>query len=59
MKASRARYGVIAFAISLAVLSYIQPVAISQAAGPISHDLGVETLTRYIQERAKEETLEE
>jgi MFS transporter, ACS family, glucarate transporter len=39
MKASRARYGVIAFAISLAVLSYIQRVAISQAAGPISHDL--------------------
>jgi len=32
MKASRSRYGVIAFAISLAVLSYIQRVAISQAA---------------------------
>jgi MFS transporter, ACS family, glucarate transporter len=39
MKASRARYGVVAFAISLAVLSYVQRVAISQAAGPISHDL--------------------
>jgi MFS transporter, ACS family, glucarate transporter len=39
MKASRARYGVIAVAISLAVLSYIQRVAISQAAGPVSHDL--------------------
>jgi MFS transporter, ACS family, glucarate transporter len=39
MKASRARYNVVAFAISLAVLSYIQRVAISQAAGPISRDL--------------------
>src|ERR1700722_20139861 len=39
MKASRARYGVVALAIGLAVLSYIQRVAISQAAGPISHDL--------------------
>jgi MFS transporter, ACS family, glucarate transporter len=39
MKASRARYGVLPFAISLAVLSYVQRVAISQAAGPISHDL--------------------
>jgi MFS family permease len=39
MKATRARYGVVGFAISLAVLSYIQRVAISQAAGPISHDL--------------------
>ncbi|MDB5456306.1 MAG: sauU [Caulobacter sp.] len=39
MKASRARYGVIGFAISLAVLAYIQRVAISQAAGPISAEL--------------------
>jgi len=39
VKASRARYSVVGFAISLAVLSYIQRVAISQAAGPISHDL--------------------
>ncbi len=39
MKPSRARYGVIMIAISLAVLSYIQRVAISQAAGPISRDL--------------------
>ena len=39
MKASRARYNVVAFAISLAVLSYIQRVAISQSAGPISRDL--------------------
>jgi MFS transporter, ACS family, glucarate transporter len=39
MKPSRARYGVVALAIGLAVLSYIQRVAISQAAGPISHDL--------------------
>lgn len=39
MKPSRARYGVVTMAISLAVLSYVQRVAISQAAGPISHDL--------------------
>lgn len=39
MKATRARYGVVGFAISLAVLSYIQRMAISQAAGPISRDL--------------------
>lgn len=38
-KATRIRYGVVAFALSLAVLSYIQRVAISQAAGPISADL--------------------
>jgi MFS transporter, ACS family, glucarate transporter len=36
---SRARYGVVVLALSLAVLSYVQRVAISQAAGPISHDL--------------------
>ena len=39
MKASRARYNVVGFAVSLAILSYVQRVAISQAAGPISHDL--------------------
>src|SRR5438309_1805007 len=39
VKATRIRYGVVAFALSLAVLSYIQRVAISQAAGPISADL--------------------
>ena len=39
MKASRARYNVVALAISLAVLSYIQRVAISQSAGPIARDL--------------------
>jgi ACS family glucarate transporter-like MFS transporter len=39
MEASRARYRVVGLAIGLAVLSYIQRVAISQAAGPISHDL--------------------
>ena len=41
MKASRARYGVVLLAIGLAVLSYVQRVAISQAAGPIAHDLGI------------------
>jgi MFS transporter, ACS family, glucarate transporter len=39
MKASRTRYSIVALAISLAILSYVQRVAISQAAGPISHDL--------------------
>src|SRR5271154_5459303 len=41
MKASRVRYGVVLLAIGLAVLSYVQRVAISQAAGPISHDLHI------------------
>jgi len=41
MKPSRVRYGVVGFALSLAVLSYMQRVAISQAAGPISADLGL------------------
>lgn len=40
-KATRARYFVVLLAISLAVLSYVQRVAISQAAGPISHDLNL------------------
>jgi MFS transporter, ACS family, glucarate transporter len=39
MKPSRTRYGVVMFAIALAVLSYIQRVAISQAALPIAFDL--------------------
>ncbi len=39
MKASRTRYSIVALAIGLAILSYVQRVAISQAAGPISHDL--------------------
>jgi len=39
MKPSRARYGVVTMAIVLAVLSYVQRVALSQAAGPISRDL--------------------
>ena len=39
MKPSRTRYGVVVLAITLAVLSYVQRVAISGAAGPISHDL--------------------
>jgi MFS transporter, ACS family, glucarate transporter len=39
MKASRTRYSIVALAITLAILSYVQRVAISQAAGPISHDL--------------------
>ena len=41
MNASRARYRVVLLAISLAVLSYVQRVAISQAAGPITHDLHI------------------
>jgi MFS family permease len=41
MRASRTRYGVVLLAIGLAVLSYMQRVAISQAAGPISHDLHI------------------
>lgn len=39
IKASRARYGVVVLALTLAVLSYAQRVAISQAAGPISGEL--------------------
>jgi MFS transporter, ACS family, glucarate transporter len=39
MKPSRARYAVVMLAIGLAVLSYVQRVAISGAAIPISHDL--------------------
>src|SRR5215472_6965077 len=39
MKPSRARYRVVLLAIGLAVLSYVQRVAISGAAVPIMHDL--------------------
>lgn len=39
MKASRTRYWVIVFAVTLAILSYIDRVAISQAAPTISRDL--------------------
>jgi MFS transporter, ACS family, glucarate transporter len=39
MKPSRTRYGVVILAIGLAVLSYVQRVAISGAAVPITHDL--------------------
>lgn len=38
---TRARYRVIVFAVALAVLAYIDRVAISQAAVPISRDLGL------------------
>jgi len=41
MKASRTRYSMVVLAIGLAMLSYVQRVAISQAAGPISHDLNL------------------
>jgi ACS family glucarate transporter-like MFS transporter len=39
--ASRVRYSVVMLAISLAMLSYVQRVSISQAAGPISRDLHI------------------
>lgn len=41
MKPSRTRYGMVLLAIGLAVLSYVQRVAISEAAGPIAHDLHI------------------
>ena len=41
MKASRTRYSMVVLAIALAMLSYVQRVAISQATGPISHDLHI------------------
>jgi MFS family permease len=41
MKPSRTRYNVIVLATALAMLSYVQRVAISQAAGPISRDLHI------------------
>jgi ACS family glucarate transporter-like MFS transporter len=39
VRASRARYGVVGFALTLAIIAYVQRVAISQAAGPISAEL--------------------
>src|SRR5580658_10862420 len=39
--ASRVRYSVVLLAIGLAVLSYVQRVAISVAAGPIARDLHI------------------
>jgi sugar phosphate permease len=42
MKASRVRYGVVGFALSLAMLAYMQRVSISQAAVPLSADLGLD-----------------
>jgi len=41
MKPSRARHTVVLLAISLAILSYVQRVAISEAAGPIMRDLHI------------------
>lgn len=41
-RASRVRYTVVAFALTLAMLAYIQRVAISQAATPLSADLGLD-----------------
>ena len=41
MNPSRVRYGVATFAMSLAILAYIQRVAISQAAVPMQTDLGL------------------
>ncbi len=45
MRPTRARYWVIVFAVTLAVLSYIDRVAMSQAATAVSRDLGL-TKTR-------------
>jgi len=39
---TRVRYQVVAFALTLAMLAYIQRVAISQAATPLSADLGLD-----------------
>lgn len=41
MKPSHARHSVVALAISLAILSYVQRVATSEAAGPIARDLHI------------------
>src|SRR5512134_167058 len=40
-KATRTRYWVVVFAITLAILSYIDRVAISQAASPMMRDLNL------------------
>ncbi|WP_298197003.1 MFS transporter [Novosphingobium sp.] len=42
MTATRVRHGVVRIALALAILAYVQRVAISQAAGPISSDLGLD-----------------
>lgn len=42
MTPTRVRHGVVAMALGLAILAYVQRVAISQAAGPISADLGLD-----------------
>jgi MFS family permease len=39
MRPTRARFGVVGFALTLAIIAYMQRVAISQAAGPISAEL--------------------
>lgn len=41
MTPTRVRHGVVVMALALAILAYVQRVAISQAAGPISADLGL------------------
>lgn len=41
MRPTKTRYSIVALALGLAILSYVQRVAISQAAGPISHDLNI------------------
>jgi ACS family glucarate transporter-like MFS transporter len=43
-KPTRARYGVIAFAVTLAVITYIDRIAISQAAPFIQRELGLSTV---------------
>jgi MFS transporter, ACS family, glucarate transporter len=43
-KPTRARYGVIAFAVTLAVITYIDRIAISQSAPFISKELGLTTV---------------
>ena len=42
MTPTRVRHGVVMMALALAILAYVQRVAISQAAGPISADLGLD-----------------
>jgi ACS family glucarate transporter-like MFS transporter len=45
LKPSRARYVVVLFALTLAVLAYVDKVVMSQAAGTISKDLGLNKTT--------------
>ena len=42
MRPTKARLGVVGFAVTLAMLAYIQRVAISQAASPMSTELGLD-----------------